>query len=100
MNPPIQRKSKMILLFSAVLLFQCCCCIIPYSWSTNFESFTLGSPFQIEEEINIPARESLNAEAIEEKYLERIVQTEEMDAGTIPAADEDLPVSIIQGMLE
>jgi hypothetical protein len=76
MKPPIQNRSKLILLLSAVLVFQCCCCIIPFSWGANFESFTLASPFQQESEIRIPARESLKADANEEKKVEGIVTTE------------------------
>jgi hypothetical protein len=92
MKTPIQRKSKLILLFSAVLVFQCCCCIIPYSWGLELESFTLASPFQQEEEIHPPLRESLNAEIDNEKNPVRLNQSIDMNAG-YTAVKKDGPFS-------
>lgn len=100
MNPPMQRKSKMILLFSAVLVVQCCCCILPYSWSANLESFTLASPFQREEEIRVPARGSLKADANEEYPAEGIVQLTEKDATVANATGEEYQTDFILGTLD
>jgi hypothetical protein len=100
MKPPMQRKSKIVLLFSAVLVFQCCCCILPYSWSANLESFTLASPFQREEEIHVPARGSLKAEANEEYPAEGYAMLTEKDANIANAAGEEFQTSFMQGTFE
>jgi hypothetical protein len=80
-----------------VLVFQCCCCILPYSWSANLESFTLASPFEREEEIRVPARGSLKAEANEEYPAEGILQLTETVANV---AGEEYQTDFMQGTFD
>jgi hypothetical protein len=101
MKPLMQRKSKMILTFSAVLIFQCCCCIIPYSLSTNLENFTLASPFERqEEEIRIPLRDSLNAEEKNRKILEEFSLTLELEEAFISAGEQEDKALMVHGQNE
>jgi hypothetical protein len=58
------KKSRMVMLFTAVIILQCCCCIIPYSWSTRFDTSTFAAPNEEKKEINLPARPSLKSDAI------------------------------------
>jgi hypothetical protein len=101
MKPLFQRKSKMILTFSAVLIFQCCCCIIPYSLSTNIENFSLTSPFERqEEEIRVPRRDSLNAEEKNRKILENLSLSFELDDSFASAGEQEPKALIIHGQNE
>jgi hypothetical protein len=62
MRPKRKPISRLIMLFSAVAVFQCCCCILPYSLESRFPAFSLGAPFQRQEEIYVPPARGLKTE--------------------------------------